>query len=1161
MTDFARLAMEIDSRQVKTGVAELDKLTAAGKRTQGAIDKLGDEAQQTGTQIKGATTAAHGMGAAVLQMENYSRRHATAAQAARAHMGNLAFQINDVVTGLAMGQRPMQVFIQQGGQIAQISSQMGVGMGGLAKQVGAMALAFARAHPILIATGGAAGVSAGEFKILTSQLNRERKADIDAFTASLKLTKDELRELGTVSITVGDYIKGLARAISEEIGVNIPKIFERMGGKVSEALQLTVRGAGFAFAAIYASGKTAAEALGRSFQLISGTVGNALVVTANAAIDVFNWLIDKATIFANQWIGMWNRIMSVLPGGAQVDPLKAFQVGKLSGFDTGPGAFDIGAMWQKSFRGALGTFSEIGDTAGKYAFDAMRKRNTAEAEKKGLLDDDAAKKAGARAGRTAGKAAADALAKALSEGIAAAMTSSAAISKAFDAELAFKTEEDMTAMTAAFTAAQKARTQGAIDEAEANALLADSLARVVTGLDQLGGAGRTLGNIGALIEGSRRHDYSAVTGPIGAMLQLSPALRVMVDDLGRELDRVFGGSGKFAETMQRLLEGAGLGIAGATTVLGGKGNNFGAALGGIAGQAITTGIKSISKTLGGAAGPIGAIVGGILGGLFGGLFSKTKTGAATLTLANGQFGSTLSGNNADRRGAAGALAGNVGSALEQIANALGGTLGGTPSVSIGIRKDSFRVDTTGQGRTKGAGVLDFGKDEAGAIKAAISDAIKDGVILGLRAGTEALLKGAGDLEKQLAKAVKFEGVFTELQQRTDPLGYALAGLAKELTSLTAIFTEAGASAADFASLTQLMELKRAEAIEQAAREARPRRELEIQIMELTGETAAALAASRALEMEGMEAGLRPLQARIYALQDEAAAAAEAAAKISALAAQRYDLETRLLQVQGNTTALRIRELALLDESLRGLQMQIYLAEDIAAARDTLTASYQRERGELEATARKFRDFADGLRTFRDSLFTTEAGTANYGALLAKLTSTGRMAALGNEASITALPGVSRAFLDASRGQAGSLLDYQRDVARVSGVVGAAIRGSEGMASAAERQLAALDKSVEGLIAINENVVSVEDAIAALRTLIGPPTVALAETQAAAAKEASDFQAKLVKEVVALRDENARASLRLIELAASQDSFFRRIEGGGLLVRGENDLPVYTTAAT
>ena len=242
-------------------------------------------------------------------------------------------------------------------------------------------------------------------------------------------------------------------------------------------------------------------------------------------------------------------------------------------------------------------------------------------------------------------------------------------------------------------------------------------------------------------------------------------------------------------------------------------------------------------------------------------------------------------------------------------------------------------------------------------------------------------------------------------------------------------------------------------------------------------------------------------------------------------------------------------------------MQIYLAEDIAAARDTLTASYQRERGELEATARKFRDFADGLRTFRDSLFTTEAGTANYGALLAKLTSTGRMAALGNEASITALPGVSRAFLDASRGQAGSLLDYQRDVARVSGVVGAAIRGSEGMASAAERQLAALDKSVEGLIAINENVVSVEDAIAALRTLIGPPTVALAETQAAAAKEASDFQAKLVKEVVALRDENARASLRLIELAASQDSFFRRIEGGGLLVRGENDLPVYTTAAT
>ena len=72
MTDLARLAMEIDSREVKTGVAELDKLTSAGAKAEKAVDKLGDQAAATGRQLKGA-------GAAAAEMASEAQRAARSA--------------------------------------------------------------------------------------------------------------------------------------------------------------------------------------------------------------------------------------------------------------------------------------------------------------------------------------------------------------------------------------------------------------------------------------------------------------------------------------------------------------------------------------------------------------------------------------------------------------------------------------------------------------------------------------------------------------------------------------------------------------------------------------------------------------------------------------------------------------------------------------------------------------------------------------------------------------------------------------------------------------------------------------------------------------------------------------------------------------------------
>ena len=141
------------------------------------------------------------------------------------------------------------------------------------------------------------------------------------------------------------------------------------------------------------------------------------------------------------------------------------------------------------------------------------------------------------------------------------------------------------------------------------------------------------------------------------------------------------------------------------------------------------------------------------------------------------------------------------SGLLSIADQLGGDLGNGIKVSIGQRDKTFRVDLQGLGRTKNMPKFDT---EAEAIEFAISEVIKQGAIIGLRAGTAALLKAEGDLQSRLQNALKFEGVFKELEQRANPTIAALNDIAKEFTQLIDIFEEANASAEDYAKLQELM---------------------------------------------------------------------------------------------------------------------------------------------------------------------------------------------------------------------------------------------------------------------------------------------------------------------------------------------------------------------
>lgn len=294
------------------------------------------------------------------------------------------------------------------------------------------------------------------------------------------------------------------------------------------------------------------------------------------------------------------------------------------------------------------------------------------------------------------------------------------------------------------------------------------------------------------------------------------AIEKLFGALNIRLPKVFG------DSLGKAMQGAAYGQIGGglVTALGGRSSGVGAGFGGAVGEAVFKKLapKLFSK-LEDFAGPLGSIAGGLIGGALGGLFGKTPKGVATIGGIGGNLKvASITGNSSKMKAAAGSSADSAITTLEGIAEQLGGTLNASRgSVSIGVRKGQYFVDPTGRGAVKEKkGAIAFGEDAAAAVKAATLDLIKDGVIEGLRAGTQRLLQQGKDLEAAVAKAAKFESVFTRLKQYTDPVGAALDAVDKEFTSLKKLFEEAGASAAEYADLEKLYQKERAKAVEEAS---------------------------------------------------------------------------------------------------------------------------------------------------------------------------------------------------------------------------------------------------------------------------------------------------------------------------------------------------------
>ncbi|MDP3854657.1 hypothetical protein [Phenylobacterium sp.] len=162
------------------------------------------------------------------------------------------------------------------------------------------------------------------------------------------------------------------------------------------------------------------------------------------------------------------------------------------------------------------------------------------------------------------------------------------------------------------------------------------------------------------------------------------------------------------------------------------------------------------------------------------------------------------------------------------------------------------------------------------------------------------------------------------------------------------------------------------------------------------------------------------------------------------------------------------------------------SQAVQDAREALSAAYERESDAIRGVMDRFKSLADGLRKFSADLSGNSiAGlspTEQYAQTRREFLGLAASAATGDPDAMGDLQGVSQAFLEASKATSATLFDYQRDLATVRNAVRAAEVSAREQVSVAEQQLSALNASVAGLITINDSVLSVRDAIAALRAV-------------------------------------------------------------------------------
>ncbi|MEG8022595.1 hypothetical protein [Sphingomonas aerolata] len=161
---------------------------------------------------------------------------------------------------------------------------------------------------------------------------------------------------------------------------------------------------------------------------------------------------------------------------------------------------------------------------------------------------------------------------------------------------------------------------------------------------------------------------------------------------------------------------------------------------------------------------------------------------------------------------------------------------------------------------------------------------------------------------------------------------------------------------------------------------------------------------------------------------------EGAKSAADIASERQDLQRQLLELRGDTAALRALDLAKLDASNRGLQQEIYAIQDAQAA----------------ATAAKA--LSDAWTSVGDSIMDevkrirglTDAANGNgFATLQGQFNAASSAARAGDQDAAKSLPALSQALLTAAAEQATS----RQELARVQAQTAASLEATYGVVTA------------------------------------------------------------------------------------------------------------------
>ncbi len=277
---------------------------------------------------------------------------------------------------------------------------------------------------------------------------------------------------------------------------------------------------------------------------------------------------------------------------------------------------------------------------------------------------------------------------------------------------------------------------------------------------------------------------------------------------------------KFAEIVAGALRGAA--VAGLPGLFGVKTSKTGGAIGGALGQLV--------------GGKLGSIIGGLVGSLIGGAFKKTPQASVALVGGRRNTPFTRGGAQAET---ADRLQSSVLDALDRIAADLGGVVTDVAFGVIGQRGKRFFFNPTATTPDKNTGKAKFGAQVfatgEGAALAAIKEAIRDGVIVGLSETAKTIAANSrATTPDQFLADLQFAKVFDELVN----LGKPTSDFVKRIKDLNRRFAQAISKA----HALGLAEEELAKARERALRQIKEEfdRSVELAILEITDPVRAAL---------------------------------------------------------------------------------------------------------------------------------------------------------------------------------------------------------------------------------------------------------------------------------------------------------------------------------